>query len=124
MGPLIRTTPAFWLLSITVVCALLLWQALPQRLAVKPPAKPDGVPVHAVWKGGPDGGWFFACDLSKVLTCTIYNDHSGTVEKTGSVQLADWQKVKYRTTADVYKDLDFFDGESLHFSATASGALK
>jgi hypothetical protein len=88
------------------------------------PSRPDAVPSNAIWKGGVDGGRFYLCDLSTILKCTVYNDHSGDIEKSGIVELADWQKSKYKTVAEVYQDLESFDGERIHFAITSASALR
>src|SRR5262245_34449653 len=104
MTPIVKTTPAFWVLLSGVIAGLILYNTIPRSLfSFDPPARPDGVPVQAVWIGGPDGGNFYACELSDKLQCTIFNDYSGEVEKRGTVELADWQRAKYRSITDVYE---------------------
>lgn len=125
MKPVIRTTPAFWVLLACVVAGITVWRLydLPSTVSAPPP-RPDHVPEQAIWSGGPDGGWFFDCRLSGALECTIYDEETGVIAKAGTVVLTDWQKVKYRSVADVYADIEFFDGERIQFNSRTTSTLR
>jgi hypothetical protein len=125
MQPVLRTTPAFWVILVSVIVGVTVWRLHDTASSVSaPPPRPDHVPEQAIWSGGPDGGWFFDCRLSEALECTIYDEESGTIVKAGTVVLTDWQKVKYRSIADVYADLDYFDGERIQFISRTTSALR
>lgn len=53
-----------------------------------PPPRPRGVPSHAVWSGGWDGGVFVHCsrrEPTERLACTIVDDRSGDVWYSGAL---------------------------------------
>jgi hypothetical protein len=56
----------------------------------EPKQRPPGVPVSAIWAGGPDGGSYIWCDLDAardVNTCTVWNDFTGGVVESGEYRL-------------------------------------
>ncbi len=56
----------------------------------RPPKRPAGVPVNAVWAGGVDGGSFIFCDIDRgwdVNTCSVYNDYTGEIMERGDFRL-------------------------------------
>jgi hypothetical protein len=54
------------------------------------PPRPSGVPEHAIWAGGMDGGEFLLISPAKAdgsYPAKIYNDHSGELEFNGLLRL-------------------------------------
>jgi len=52
--------------------------------------KPDGIPLSAVWSGGPDGGSYIDClasEKGESNRCTVYNENTGDVEQSGAFGL-------------------------------------
>ena len=64
------------------LCTLLCSCTIPYS-CYEPEKKPAGVPIEAVWAGGPDGGAYMACyeipDDYNLVFCELYNDYSGSL---------------------------------------------
>lgn len=69
-----------------------------------PPPRPSGLPAHAVWAGGVDGGSFIACTPSTTndekdplaYDCEIFLEHTGEREAHGLFVVRDvaWDEKK------------------------------
>lgn len=98
-----------------------------------PPPRPTGLPAHAVWAGGVDGGSFIACapstkrDARDAFTydCDVFLEHTGEREAHGVFVLRDvaWDEQKSEpvftepATAPQALVYTAWDGTMIHLDA-------
>ena len=65
---------------------------------VTPPNRAHGVPLEAMWAGGPDGGAWILCQAQQHsierYQCKVYNDQSGNMVASGSyvIRKSTWNR--------------------------------
>lgn len=100
---------------------------------VTPPPRPKGLPAHAVWAGGPDGGSFIACTPSTTndekdplaYDCEIFLEHTGEREAHGLFVVRDvaWDEQKREPVFTIPSTLpqalvySAWDGTTIHLDA-------
>ena len=96
-----------------ILASLMLFLVAGCNSTPTPPSRPNGVPLTAVWAGGPDGGSFIECvyDVSKKLNlCTVYSDFKGDVIAHGFFNISG------KTKASDTKGFQYsaFDGQNIY----------
>jgi hypothetical protein len=98
-----------------LIIALLYVGLLGCKAAHRPPVRPTSVPETAIWSGGAEGGAWIDCQIGNERNanhCTVYNDQTGDVWKTGFFiirgenRAASREELKYNG----------FDGDYIHLS--------
>lgn len=82
------------------------------------PKRIANIPDSAFWKGGVDGGnWFLVKAINShenIVDISIYNDQDGSLIFTKAFMLICRQD-KQTIIGDLEKQINFFDGEKIHF---------
>jgi hypothetical protein len=75
-----------------------------RRLEVTEPPRPPGVPVTAVWGGGPRCGSFLDClqqDAGTLYVCSIFQERTGSVASRGQYRLYGTPTGQFKVPCDI-----------------------